>query len=201
MSETWPEIKKRKMRQRRSETFDWIQSVVMALLVCVLLFTFCVRIIRVQGTSMLNTLHDGDRLIVSNLLYTPEQGDIIVLRKQTFSDYPIVKRVIATEGQTVDIDFEQGIVKVDGTALVEDYVLEPINKRIDYTEPVVVPEGCVFVLGDNRNGSTDSRDDRIGCVDVRYIMGKAHFILLPGEDEDFKYGREWRRMAAWNEYV
>jgi len=196
MSETWPEIKKRKMRQRRSETFDWIQSVVMALLVCVLLFTFCVRIIRVQGTSMLNTLHDGDRLIVSNLLYTPEQGDIIVLRKQTFSDYPIVKRVIATEGQTVDIDFEQGIVKVDGTALVEDYVLEPINKRIDYTEPVVVPEGCVFVLGDNRNGSTDSRDDRIGCVDVRYIMGKAHFILLPGEDEDFKYGREWRRMGS-----
>ena len=87
MSETWPEIKKRKIRQRRSETFDWVQSVVMALLVCVMLFTFCVRIIRVQGGSMLNTLHEGDRLIVSNLLYSPEQGDIIVLRKQSFSDY------------------------------------------------------------------------------------------------------------------
>lgn len=196
MSETWPEIKNRKMRQRRSETFDWIQSIVMALLVIVLLFTFVFRIIRVQGTSMLNTLHDGDLLFVSDLLYDAEQGDIIVLRKQSFSDYPIVKRVIATEGQTVDIDFEQGIVKVDGQALEEHYVLEPINKRIDYTEPVVVPAGCVFVLGDNRNGSTDSRDDRIGCVDERYIMGKAHFIILPGEDEDFKYGREWRRMGS-----
>ena len=196
MSETWPEIKKRKIRQRRSETFDWVQSVVMALLVCVMLFTFCVRIIRVQGGSMLNTLHEGDRLIVSNLLYSPEQGDIIVLRKQSFSDYPIVKRIIATEGQTVDIDFDLGVVKVDGEALEEDYALEPISKRIDYTEPVVVPEGCVFVLGDNRNASTDSRDDRIGCVDVRYIMGKAHFIILPGEDPDMKYGREWRRFGS-----
>lgn len=196
MSETWPEIKKRKLRQRRSEFFDWVQSVVMALLVCVLLFTFAVRIIRVQGSSMLGTLHEGDRLIVSNLLYSPEQGDIIVLRKQTFSEYPIVKRVIATEGQTVDIDFDRGVVKVDGKELSEDYVLEPINKRIDYTEPVVVPDGCVYVLGDNRNASTDSRDDRIGCVDVRYIMGKAHFILLPGEDSDYKYGRDWRRMGS-----
>jgi len=196
MSETWPEIKKRKLRQRRSETFDWIQSVVMALLVCVILFTFVARIVGVQGTSMLNTLYDGDRLLISNLFYTPEKGDIIVLRKNTFSETPIVKRVIATEGQLVDIDFEQGVVYVDGQLLEEDYALEPINKRIDYTEPVVVPEGCVFVLGDNRNGSTDSRDDRIGCVDVRYIMGKAHFILLPGEDSDYKYGREWRRIGS-----
>ena len=196
MSETWPEIKKRKIRRRRSETFDWVQSVVMALLVCVMLFTFCVRIIRVQGGSMLNTLHEGDRLIVSNLLYSPEAGDIVVLRKQSFSDYPIVKRIIATEGQTVDIDFDLGVVKVDGKVLEEKYALEPINKRIDYTEPVIVPEGCVFVLGDNRNASTDSRDDRIGCVDVRYIMGKAHFIILPGEDSDFKYGRQWSRFGS-----
>lgn len=196
MSETWPEIKKKKMKQRRSETFDWIQSVVMALLVCVLLFTFVVRIVGVQGTSMLDTLHHGDRLVVSNLFYKPTQGDVVVLRKSSFSDSPIVKRIIATEGQTVDIDFDRGVVYVDGVELEEDYVLEPINKRIDFADAVVVPEGCVFVLGDNRNGSTDSRDDRIGCVDVRYIMGKAYFIVLPGADEDFKYGRDWSRIGS-----
>ena len=96
----------------------------------------------------------------------------------------------------MDIDFERGIVFVDGVQLDEPYAREPINKRIDYTEPVLVPEGCVFVLGDNRNGSTDSRDNRIGCVDERYIMGKAYFILFPGADEDFKFGRDWSRIGS-----
>ena len=184
MNETWPEIKKRKMKERRGEIFDWVQSMVVALLVCVLVFTFIVRIVSVSGTSMLDTLHNNDRIVISDLFYKPEQGDIVVLRKTTFSDEPIVKRVIALAGQTVDIDFDAGIVFVDGVALDEPYILEPTRRRIDFEDATLVPEGCVFVLGDNRNGSTDSRDLRIGCVDERLIIGKALFLLIPGADTE-----------------
>ena len=92
---------------------------------------------------------------------------------------PIVKRVIATEGQTVDIDFEEGVVYVDGVALDEPYVNSTTNERENFTEPVTVPEGCVFVMGDNRNRSTDSRSAAIGCVDTRYIIGKAPSSGIP----------------------
>ena len=194
-NETWPEIKKRKLMERRGEKFDWIQSLVTALLVCVLLFTFLVRVVGVLGTSMLNTLQEGDRLLVSDLFYTPKQGDIIVLRKASFSEDPIVKRVIATGGQTVSIDFTAGVVSVDGVPLEEDYTLTPTTRRIDFTDPVVVPEGCLFVMGDNRNGSTDSRDDRIGCVDERLVMGKAIFLIFPGANTAAGEMRDWSRVG------
>ena len=195
MNETWPEIKKRKLKERRGEMFDWVQSLVVALLICVLVFTFVIREVSVSGTSMINTLYDGDRILISNLFYSPRQGDVVVLRKESFSTEPIVKRVIALEGQTVDIDFEAGIVYVDGQALDEPYIYEPTRRRIDFDEPVTVPEGCVFVMGDNRNGSTDSRDLRIGCVDVRLIMGKALLIAIPGVDMDDS-GRDWSRIGV-----
>ena len=182
MNETWPEIKKRKMKERRGEVFDWVQSLVTALLACVVIFTFLVRIVNVSGSSMLDTLHNNDKIIVSGLFYKPEKGDVVVLRKQSFSDEPIVKRIIATEGETVHIDFESGIVYVDGEALEEPYVFTPTNRRIDFEDDTVVPDGCLFVMGDNRNGSTDSRDIRIGCVDQRLVMGKALFLLIPGSD-------------------
>ena len=121
MNETWPEIKKRKLKERRGETFDWIQSLVVSLLICVLLFTFVLRVINVSGTSMLDTLHDGDRILISNLFYTPRQGYVVVLQKESFSSEPIVKRIIALEGQTVNIDFDEGVVYVDGVALDEPY--------------------------------------------------------------------------------
>ena len=194
MSETWPEIKKRKLRERRGEVFDWIQSVVTALLVCVLLFTFIVRVVGVVGTSMIDTLQQGDRLLVSDLFYDPKQGDIVVLWKESFSDEPIVKRIIATGGQSVDIDCDQGMVYVDGQALEEDYILAPTHRRLDFANPVVVPEGCLFVMGDNRNGSTDSRDDRIGFVDERLVMGKALFLIYPGADEETGK-RDWSRIG------
>ena len=184
MNETWPEIKKRKLKERRGETFDWIQSLVSALLLCVLVFTFLTRVVNVSGYSMIHTLTDGDRILVSDLFYTPRQGDIVVLRKESFDTEPIVKRVIATAGQTVGIDFERGVVSVDGVELEEPYTAEPTLRRLDFGDDIVVPEGCIFVLGDNRNGSTDSRDDRIGCVDERLIIGRAYMLIFPGRTED-----------------
>ena len=194
MNETWPEIKKRKLIERRGETFDWVQSLTVALLVCVLVFTFVIREVSVSGTSMLDTLYDGDRLLISDLFYKPRRGDVVVLRKESFSNEPLVKRVIALAGETVDIDFEEGVVYVNGEALDEPYILEPTHRRIDFEEEVTVPEGCVCVMGDNRNGSTDSRDLRIGCVDERLIMGHALLLIVPGTDLDSD-SRDWSRIG------
>ena len=174
-----PEEKKPEKVQQESGVFDWIQVVVTALVACMLIFVFLGRTVGVIGPSMESTLIEVDRLIISNLFYTPKYGDIVVLRKDEFKSDPIIKRVIATEGQTVDIDFEAGVVYVDGLALDEPYVNTPTNLREDFTGPVTVPEGCVFVMGDNRNRSTDSRTEKIGCVDTRYIIGRALFRMWP----------------------
>ena len=163
----------------RMEIYDWLQCIVYALVVCVLVFVFFFRTIDVVGHSMEPTLQEGDKLIVSNLFYTPKYGDIVVLRKESFGTQAIVKRVIATEGQTVDIDFEQGIVYVDGVALDEPYIAEKTTRPLDFNGEVTVPEGCVFVMGDNRNRSNDSRDDKIGMVDVRYIIGRELIRVYP----------------------
>ncbi len=162
-----------------SETYDWIQCLVSALLICVLVFAFFVRIIGIKGSSMVPTFENRDSVIISNLFFTPQYGDVVVLRKDTFQKEPIIKRVIATEGQTIDIDFNAGIVYVDGKALDEPYVNSPTNNQLDFTGKVTVPENCVFVMGDNRNDSTDSRSSLIGCVDKRYIMGKVLLRILP----------------------
>lgn len=164
---------------KKSEVYDWIQCVVAALVFCVLLFSFFVRLVDVIGPSMYPTLQEGDKVVVSNLFYTPKQGDIIIFRKDAFKAEPLVKRVIAVGGQTVDIDFDRGIVYVDGKALDEPYIAELTTERLDFDGPVTVPEGSVFVMGDNRNHSTDSRYSIIGCVDDRYIMGKVYFTIFP----------------------
>lgn len=151
------------------------------LLVLLLLF----RIVIVSGPSMNNTLLDGDYLLLlSNNLYpNPKHGDIIVASKDDFKDgEPIIKRVIATEGQTVDIDFAAGIVYVDGIALQEDYTLTPTNLAEGIAFPITVDEGCLFVMGDNRNESKDSRNPEIGLVDKREVLGKAIFLMIPGTD-------------------
>ncbi len=147
----------------------------------VLLLLF--RVVIVDGTSMNHTLLDGDYLLLlSNSLYrNVEQGDIVVISKASFEDgTPIVKRVIATEGQTVDIDFSTGTVYVDGVALEEDYINSPTYTNGGTEFPLVVEEGCVFVMGDNRGVSLDSRYPEVGLVDEREILGKAVLLFLPG---------------------
>ena len=165
------------------ELYEWLLSVVTAVLIVVLLFTFGVRMMGVKGPSMRQTLQDGDRLLVLNAPLAGEyrRGDIVIARKDTFSDDPIVKRVIAVGGQTVDIHFHAGVVYVDGVALEEDYIndLTYTDEGTDF--PLTVPEGSVFLMGDNRNMSTDSREPRIGTVDTRYLIGRAFFLAFPGE--------------------
>ncbi|WP_455581981.1 signal peptidase I [Dysosmobacter sp.] len=167
------------------ELYEWAQALVGSVLTVVLVFTFLIRLIGVDGHSMVPTLQDGDRLLVLNSMFDHDYqyGDIVVLRKDTFLEEPIVKRVIATEGQTVDIDFGEGTVYVDGVALEEDYINEPTYLEEGTEFPLTVPEGCVFVMGDNRNRSSDSRDSRLGTVDTRYVIGKAVFLAFPGADE------------------
>ena len=153
--------------------------------VFMLVYVLFFRAVVVVGDSMYDTLVSGDRLlVVSNLVYRqPKQGDIIVASKDSFRNGEcIIKRVIATEGQEVDIDFITGTVYVDGVALQEDYIYSATLRAEGMVFPLTVEEGCVFVMGDNRMDSMDSRDPEIGLLDVREILGKAVFLILPGED-------------------
>lgn len=173
-------------KEEGRDLYEWVQALVCSVLAVVLLFTFVVRLIGVDGHSMVPTLQDGDRLLVLNSLWDDDyqHGDIVVLRKDTFMEEPIVKRVIATEGQTVDIDFAAGNVYVDGELLEEDYINEPTYVEEGTEFPLTVPEGSIFVMGDNRNHSSDSRSSDLGTVDTRYVIGRAVFLLFPGADED-----------------
>ena len=167
------------------ELYEWVQALVCSVLAVVLLFTFGIRLIGVDGHSMVPTLEDGDRLLVLNGLFcgSYRSGDVVVLRKDTFRQEPIVKRVIATAGQTVDIDFSTGSVCVDGVLLQEDYINELTFLDEGTQFPLTVPEGSVFVMGDNRNRSDDSRNADLGTVDTRYIIGRVIFLLFPGREE------------------
>ena len=168
----------------RREMYEWVQALVCSVLAVVLLFTFGARLIGVDGHSMVPTLQDGDRLLVLNSMLCGgyEPGDIVVLRKESFLPTPIVKRVIATEGQVVDIDFGSGAVYVDGRQLQEDYINERTFTPEGTEFPLTVPEGSIFVMGDNRNHSTDSRSAQLGTVDERYVIGRAVFLAFPGPD-------------------
>ena len=169
----------------KNNLYFWLQAAVSALVCILLLFTFVGRGVGVVGSSMVPTLHEGDMMLVRSLGYTPKNGDVVVLTKRTFMEEPIVKRVIATGGQTVSIDYASNTVYVDGVALQEPYInepmLDPSSSTMSITE-VEVPEGYLFVMGDNRNASTDSRDVRVGLIDQREVLGQAVMILLPFSD-------------------
>lgn len=175
-------------KSTRGEIYEWIQCLVFALIFCVVVFVFLFRLVDVVGDSMNPTLEDGDKMVVSDLFYKPKQGDIIIFRKDEYKSEALVKRVIATEGQTVEIDFTRGRVFVDGELLDEPYIAEPTRNQIDFTGTQIVPEGCVFVMGDNRNESADSRDSRIGMVDERLIIGKVLLTVYPLNHIGSPYG-------------
>jgi len=183
-----------KVTRVRMELYDWLQCIVTAIICGVLIFIFIGRTIGVDGRSMNKTLQHNDRVIISNLFYTPDNGDIIVFRSPAEQfEHPLVKRVIATAGQTIDINFENGNVFVDGVLLDEPYINTVTTTMHDFTKPYTVPRGHVFVMGDNRNSSTDSRDNVVGPVDTRYILGKVLFILIPGLDDN--ESRDWSRFG------
>lgn len=188
----------KRAEQRGRGAYEWVQTLVCSVLAVVLVFTFAVRGFWVDGQSMRETLQNGDLLLILNdhLCGGYQPGDIVVLRKASFRDgKPLVKRVIATEGQTVDIDFEAGIVYVDGEALEEDYIREPTWTPEGLDFPVTVPEGHIFVLGDNRNNSSDSRHKDLGPIDIRMVTGKAVFLMVPGVTADLG-AREWSRVGS-----
>lgn len=179
-----------------NEAFEWADIVVTAVIAVVVIFCFVFRIATIDGDSMMNTLLDDEKVIITNFSYTPKNGDIVVISRnaensveaQKTSQAPIIKRVIATGGQTVNIDFDKGVVSVDGVELKEDYTRTPTYNSADVKFPLYVPEGYVFVLGDNRAESLDSRFSVIGeggLVDERYILGHAIFRIFP----TYKIGR------------
>ena len=177
-------MEEKKKKNPAADVYAVLHDFVYILAAITLVFVFVIRLEGVSGPSMTPTLLDGEYMaLLSNFISRDyEQGDIVVATVPTFDDArPIVKRVIATAGQTVDIDFSNGEVRVDGVLLEEPYINEPtltdFDSGLDY--PVTVPEGCVFLMGDNRNHSADSRYAPIGCVDTDYILGKVILRIFP----------------------
>ena len=179
-------------------TLLYMHDMIYILAIVLVLFSLVFRMVVVSGFSMYSTLTDGDYLILISSLFHPDPkpGDVIVVSKQQFDNgRPIVKRVIATEDQTVDIDFEEGVVYVDGEPLQEDYTNTPTNLQEGTEFPLVVDEGCIIALGDNRNNSRDSRSPEIGQIDKREVLGKAIFLALPGPDTETEK-RDFSRIGV-----
>lgn len=168
------------------DLYYWTQALVFVLVGLILICTLVGRVIGVVGSSMVPTLHDGDLLLLQSLGYSPKQGDVVVLRKPGFpapphETAPIVKRVIAVGGQHVRVDYDAGAVYVDGVPLNEPYIAEamtPTSGDMSVLD-VMVPEGSIYVLGDNRNNSSDSRHVALSTVDTRYVLGRALWVVFP----------------------
>lgn len=188
---------------KKEETMEvslycWMQAVVTAVVSVVLLFTFGVRLINVNGPSMQDTLYTGDELLVLNAMFCDfKAGDVVVINDynaEPLLDGTLVKRIVATGGQTIDIDFAAGEVYVDGQLLDEPYIKEPTWSAEGTEFPLTLAEDEVFVMGDNRNHSSDSRDSRLGPVKVGYLQGKALFLLIPGKTPDTDK-TDWSRIG------
>ena len=163
-----------------SFVFDWSNAFIIAFIAVVILLTFVYRQVTVSGSSMTDTLVDSDRLIISSFMYTPKDGDIVVISHGSSYDEPIIKRVIATGGQSLSINYDSGEVSVDGVILDEPYI-KGVTRRIHHPMeiPETIPEGYVFVMGDNREGSLDSRSTDIGLIPLNNIIGKAEYRVFP----------------------
>ncbi|MDR0916766.1 MAG: signal peptidase I [Oscillospiraceae bacterium] len=186
--------------------YDWVQTVVSTVLVLLLVFFFAARQISVEGPSMLKTLvgsstsydsnRTGDRVLITSQYTSPKVGDIVIIHVESFGDVPIVKRVIAVAGQTLSFDTTTHRVVRDGVPLDEPYINEPpMQWWITWagSETITVPDGTVFVMGDNRNHSSDSRSNEVAFVDTRTVIGTVQLILLPGIDDSGT--RDWGRFG------
>lgn len=167
-----------------NELYENIRILAAVLAVMILIFTFVVRVIVVSGPSMENTLQNGDAMLVWSLGYSPKQGDVVVLTQPDYQSDSIVKRVIATGNQHVSIDYDTNTVTVDGEVLDEDYIKERMLVPAYGlgNHELTVPPGHVFVMGDNRNESADSRYPTIGVIDERCVIGKALMVMFPFSD-------------------
>lgn len=182
-------------KNKYKEIFEWLDVIVTSMIAVVVIFTFIFRLVTIVGDSMQNTFYSGEKIVITKLFYKPQYGDVVVVsrnagndaKSQNTTNEPIIKRVIATGGQYVDIDFQSGKVYVghdlgNMKELVEPYTKTPTNARADVEFPLYVPEGYVFVLGDNRNDSKDSRFKEIGedgLINEKYILGKAVLRVFP----------------------
>ena len=166
--------------------FDWLGSLVAALVVVLVIMTFCFRIIDVDGRSMEPTLINTDKVVITDLFYTPHDGDIVIISHAEEYSKPLVKRVIATAGQELRIDYDKNAVYVDGEKLDEPYI-QGVTVSGDVPAQElngIVPEGKVFVMGDNRSISLDSRYRQIGFIDENAIIGKAQLDIIPHKYEN-----------------
>ena len=172
---------------RGQNLLEWYEALISAALVLVLIFSFFFRIIQVDGSSMVPTLVNGDKLIVWGAGYTPQRGDVVIVDSYTSYGKPLVKRVIAKGGDTISIDYDSGVVMVNGEVLQEDYIAEPTDLGYDVQFPYTVPEGTVFVMGDNRNQSLDSRSTYVGCIDERDILGKVLVCFMRMMEQEIQH--------------
>ena len=168
----------KKRYNRNKGILEWYDALAVAVAVIALIFTFVIRIVQVDGSSVNPSLFDGERILIATFLQ-PDYGDVVIIDSYIPYGKPLVKRVIGMTGDTIDIDFQTGIVYRNGQALSEPYTAEPTWTYEGVDFPLAVPEGCLFIMGDNRNNSKDSRDAEIGCVDTRDVLGVAIWRLLP----------------------
>lgn len=186
-----------------ADVYALLHDLVYILAAITLIFVFFVRLVRVDGPSMIPTLQDGDFLALQSnfIMGAPKRGDVIVARKESFRDgEPIVKRVIATAGETVDLREDEVTgevtVYVNGEALDEPYINETMLMQ-SYTQlsfPLTVAEDCIFVMGDNRNHSADSRYVEIGLIHTDQVLGRVLLVVFPGKDESGK--RDFGRIGG-----
>jgi signal peptidase I len=159
--------------------YEWIDSVMGAIIIIFILFTFIFRAVGVNGSSMVPTLTDGDWVAITGMNFEPHRGDIVVVTQPNDVHEPLIKRIIAIGGDTIDINFDTHEVSINGEVIEEPYINQETSRRFDVEFPLTIPEGFVFVMGDNRNASKDSRASGIGLIDERYILGKTRFRIYP----------------------
>lgn len=171
------EIDSKKKNNAKKEILQWVQSLIVSVIVVALIVTFVGRPLNVEGISMLPTFSENDKIITTNLHGDLKRGDVVVIKRER--DVPLIKRIIAVENDIIDINFETGEVSINGEILDEPYINEPTNTNRGMQFPATVPEGHVFVMGDNRNHSDDSRNSKIGMINTRNIFGKVIFRIFP----------------------